>query len=239
VDAQKCVECIDGGDCASGHCVGHECVECEEDKNCPDADASHCDLNSHSCVGCTSNTHCGHLSATRACNTTARECVECNDDTTCAGKACIRSQHECSDVNVGALGVCGMCQADSMCGTNMKCVPMTFGSTSYGTYCAFTRSSRSGGNCSGARPYSQSVSVRSVDGSSQTYCAPPTSTTCEGVLDLTSVFGGTNCSGDSQCGRGIDDGNCNGNGRCTYGCVADTDCPSNTTCLTGLTCGVE
>jgi hypothetical protein len=124
-----------------------------------------------------------------------------------------------------------------MCKTNMKCAPLSFGGSNYGNYCVFTQASRSGGRCSNARPFSQAATLRSIDGSSQSYCIPPSSTTCDGVLDLTSVFGGVTCMSDNQCGRGIGDGNCNANQRCTYNCLADTDCPSNTTCLTGLTCG--
>jgi hypothetical protein len=239
MDAQKCVACLGDVDCPSGHCFEEEqtCVECEADEDCDDRAAAHCDTASHRCVGCTSSTHCGHLSATRACDTTARRCVECNDDTTCSGRSCIRTEHECSDVAVGSLSTCEACQADSMCGTNMKCIPMSFGNTTYGTYCAFTQASR--GRCSNARPFSQVSTVRSVDGSSQSYCVPPASTTCEGVLDLTSIRGGVDCVNDTDCGRPDidDDGNCNSNTRCTYGCAADIDCPDDLTCLTGLTCG--
>jgi hypothetical protein len=238
-DEKKCVACLDDVDCPSGHCFeeGQTCVECEADEDCDDPAAAHCDANSHRCVSCTSSTHCGHLSDTRACDTTARRCVECNDDTTCAGKSCIRGQHECSDVTVGSVSTCEACKADSMCGTNMKCIPMSFGGTSYGTYCAFTQSSR--GRCSSARPYSQASSVRSVDGSSQSYCVPPASTTCEGVLDLTSILGGgANCETDDDCGLGMGDGNCTANRACTYGCTNDMDCPAPTTCLTGLNCGI-
>jgi hypothetical protein len=122
-----------------------------------------------------------------------------------------------------------------MCGTNMKCIPMSFDGKSYGTFCAFTQSSR--GRCSNARPYSQASSVRSVDGSSQSYCVPPASTTCQGVLDLTTPFGGKNCAGTNECGLGMGDGICNAARRCTYGCADDVDCPAGLTCLTGLNCG--
>lgn len=237
-DVQTCVQCLDGSDCTSGHCVDQTCVQCEADSDCPNANASHCDTSTHTCVGCTVNSQCGHLSATRACDTANRRCVECNDDTTCGGTACLRAQHACSDVNVGSVDVCAACQADSMCMTNMKCIPLSFAGSSYGTYCAFTQTSRSGGRCSNARPYGQTSTVRSVDGSNQTYCIPATSTTCEGVLDLIRINGGESCTSDSQCGLGIDDANCNANQRCTYGCAAEVDCPSPLTCLPGRTCGL-
>jgi hypothetical protein len=237
VDAQKCVACLDGSDCASGHCVDQACVECEDDGDCGDADASHCDPSSHKCVGCTSTAQCEHLSATRACDTTNRRCVECNDDSTCSGKACLRAKHECSDVNVNSVDVCRACQADSMCMTNMKCISMSYNGSSYGTYCAFTQSSRSQGRCASARPYSQGATVRSVDGNNQTYCVPPSSTTCPGVLDLQIPRGGKSCTGAAVCGRGVGDGTCNVDMRCTYGCTDDVDCTSDTTCLSNLTCG--
>jgi hypothetical protein len=237
--AQKCVACLDGPDCASGHCVAQTCVECENDVDCSAANASHCDPTTHMCVGCTASSQCGHLSATRACDTTNRRCVECTDDTTCGQKACIRAQHLCSDVNRDSVDVCRECQADSMCMTNMKCIPVSFGGSTYGNYCAYTQTSRSGGRCSNERPYGRTSTVRSLDATStQTYCVPPTSTTCEGVIDLTNPNGGKSCTDDSACGRGIDDANCNGDLRCTYGCTAEVDCPSPLTCLAGLTCGL-
>jgi len=237
VEEQKCVACLTGAHCASDHCVAQTCVECEEDGDCGDPDASHCDPSSHMCVGCTANSQCGHLSATRACDTTNRRCVECNDDTTCAGKACLRAMHRCSTVNVNSLSECGACQADSMCEANMKCIAMSFGGSSYGTFCAFTQASRSQGRCANARPYTQAATVRSVDGSNQTYCVPPVNTSCPGVLDLLNPRGGKLCSGAAQCGLGMNDGQCNADMRCTYGCVGDVDCPSDLTCVPGLQCG--
>jgi hypothetical protein len=235
---QKCVACLDGPDCASGHCIAQACVECEDDGDCDDPDAARCDPTSHMCVGCTASSQCGHLSATRACDTTNRRCVECVDDTTCGGKACLRAMHRCSTVNTNSLSECGSCQADSMCMANMKCISMSFNGSGYGTYCAFTQASRSGGRCANARPYTQTATVRSVDGTSnQTYCVPPVNTSCPGVLDLLNPRGGKTCTGDAQCGLGMNDGNCNADMRCTYGCVGDVDCPSDLTCLAGPQCG--
>lgn len=236
-EAQKCVECKDDPDCPSDHCVDQVCVECEADADCPDADAAHCDPNSHSCVGCTSSAQCGHLSETRACDTGSKRCVECNDDTTCGNFACLRAQHICSDVRTNSLAVCTECQADSMCMSPMKCVPMSFSNNNYGNFCAFPASSRSQGRCSNARPYSQTANARSVDGSNQSYCVPPTSTTCKGVHDATTPIGGASCMGSGQCGEGIGDASCNADGRCTYGCMEDADCPTSLMCLPGLSCG--
>jgi hypothetical protein len=140
---------------------------------------------------------------------------------------------------VGALGVCTACQADSMCMTNMKCIGMSFSGSGYGNYCAFTQSSRSQGRCASARPYTGISTVRSVDGSNQTYCVPPSSTSCPAVIDAVKPPGGKTCTGDAVCGLGRNDGNCNADQRCTYGCLDDVDCPTGATCLAGLSCGVE
>jgi hypothetical protein len=236
-EEKTCVACLDDPDCSTGHCYDHQCVQCEADDDCDDPNAAHCDPNAHRCVGCTSSAQCGHLSATRACDTANKRCVECNDDTTCGGNSCLRAQHECSDVRVGSVNVCEECQADTMCASPMKCIPQSFSGRNLGNFCAYPASSRSGGRCSSARPYSQSANARSVDGSNQAYCVPPMSTTCKGVLDATTPRGGKTCSGDAVCGEGINDANCNGDQRCTYNCVQDADCPEGASCLTGLTCG--
>lgn len=235
--AQKCVQCLVNDDCPSKHCVDKTCVECETDANCKDPAASHCDTASHKCVGCTSNTQCGHLTQTRACDIAAKRCVQCNDDTTCSGKACIRATHMCSNVTVGSLSVCSECAADSQCMTNMKCVELRYDSQAYGTYCVFTRASRSGGSCSNARPYSQQLqNARSVDGTTTNYCIPFMRTTCPGVLDVALGSSGQTCEENADCGLGTGDALCS-DGKCTYSCSAAVDCPVGLDCPTVGTCG--
>lgn len=237
-EAQVCVECTDDVHCNSGFCLEQECVECKVDSDCTDPAASRCDPTTRTCVGCANNASCGHLDDTPACDTGTRRCVECVDDTTCDGTACIRSRHVCSDVPVFSLDDCEACEADTMCKTNMRCVPLQFDSVTYGNHCVFTRASRPGGSCSNARPYTQSISARSVDGSSATtYCAPVETTSCPAVLDVAIGASGSVCSGTPDCGLGRGDGQCIDQ-RCTYNCVAnDNNCPIGVACNAGGLCG--
>jgi hypothetical protein len=237
--AQKCVQCLEGTDCASGHCIGQQCVECEEDMNCLDPTKSHCNASTHECEGCSSNSQCGHLAATKACDIQNSKCVQCTDETTCANKACIRAQHTCSNVGVNSVDVCLPCQADAMCKTNSKCVALTRQGQTYGNYCVFTRQSRSGGTCANARPYTQSFSARTIDSAtSSSYCVPISTTSCPGVLDVAQGASGKACSMNSECGLGMGDAICS-DGKCTYGCTIgnDEDCPEGLSCLPNAICG--
>ncbi len=239
--AQTCVECLDDGDCESNHCVNKKCVECEADTDCPSATAARCDPTSHECVGCTSNSQCAHVNggALPACS--SRVCVQCNDDTHCPNRrACIRAQHTCSTVQTNTLDPCVECQADSMCKTDMRCVPLEWMGETYGSYCAYIRSTRQGGSCMNARGFTQSYTSASTDNATPApYCIPHTTTTCPGFLSIARGGSGSTCaSGTSQCGIGEGDAICSPNDLCTIACDGeDRNCPSGLTCATGGFCG--
>ena len=118
---------------------------------------------------------------------------------------------------------------------------MTFGSppAKVGSYCLIARGQLSGMRCSyPGFPVSQPAQP-SVDGFSVITCAPPTTTTCPGLLDASGAR--KNCDNDSSvCGiAGLQDAACEeGVQRCSYNCAANNDCPSPLTCVAGNICGV-
>jgi hypothetical protein len=235
VPEMVCVECTEDSHCGDELCEGNTCVECRGDDNCPDRNAARCDQESHECAACTEDSQCAHLRDTPVCS--SGRCVECNDDRTCDGRSCIRSEHRCSDIPVGSLRVCDDCEADSMCASGMRCIPLSYDSRTVGHYCAWTRSSR---GCASRRPYSRELgSVRSIDGTNEAHCGPPARTTCEGVRDAVVGQNGMLCpSGSSdECGaEDFDDALCV-DGRCTYTCSNTNECPSELTCLANGSCG--
>ena len=222
-----CVECFADTDCASGkHCLVPEnrCVDCVDGWDCDDFNLGYCGPD-YTCIPCVSGDNCAHFGAAKACDVETGACVQCLDDSTCGENACIRTKHVCSTVKQGSLPACSLCDADSQCGANLKCVNLSFGGQASDTYCLYTRSllSCAASVTSATRPYTRNLPATSVDGEVGSYCAPQT--TCEALRDASTPVGGKTCSGPAACGLGVDDAVCNSASRCTYVCTADVDCP--------------
>jgi hypothetical protein len=240
VKTQKCAQCTQDSHCPSGHCLNQQCVECKVDADCPDADSARCDQTSHMCVGCNSDANCMRLSETPVCDTGSGDCVECNNDSTCGDKSCIQAQRKCSDVTQRSVEVCRECAADSMCRSGMRCVALDFSGTPTGSYCVYVRTSRPSSSCNNARPYTQQVTRSSIDSGATSFCIPPSTTSCPGVLSVSRGASGESCSGSSEdeCGLpNLDDAVCK-DMRCTYVCnSSDLNCPEGLLCLPVGLCG--
>ena len=235
--AQKCVQCTDPSHCGSGHCVKQRCVECEADDDCGNPKKARCDLTTNTCTTCSGDRNCTHLDETTVCDADSGSCVECNNDSTCGDKACIRAQHTCSDVTRGSLDVCIKCAADSMCRSGMRCVSLNFAGEPTDSYCVFLKSMRPSSSCNNARPYTQQFSHASIDNVSTTFCIPPATTSCPGVLSVVNGASGDLCSTAAQCGLGRGDAICN-DMRCTYACNGQSlNCAEGLSCLPNGVCG--
>ncbi|HKU41759.1 MAG TPA: hypothetical protein VJR89_26560 [Polyangiales bacterium] len=232
---KKCVECLNDGQCASGHCLNQECVECKTDNDCESSDRARCNPSTHTCTGCNADSQCARFGDTPVCDDGTSRCVECNDDSTCGNNSCIRSKHQCSNVPRGSVATCRECEADTMCQTGMRCVPLSFSGSATGSYCVYLRSARSG-NCANARGYTQTITRTSIDNSSSSFCIPPATTSCPGSVAAQPGVSGSLCTDVPDCGLGINDAICNAS-RCTYSCSSTTDCHEGLTCLPSHVCG--
>ena len=79
----NCVQCLsdDGGACAGKLCsASYSCIECRENKDCKNPDASFCNLGSGTCVPCSegSDSQCNHITGKGVCS--AGQCVQCRRD---------------------------------------------------------------------------------------------------------------------------------------------------------------
>jgi hypothetical protein len=219
-------------------------VECLVPADCDTATASRCDAGT--CVECETNDDCDHIAGKGVCD--GGECVQCTtaDETACAGKSCNPATNACTNTNVGSVGTCKPCIADSECtGGNMadpnsRCVPMEFdGTPRQGGFCL----RRVAKTC--AKPFQTPITTASLSGAaSEQYCGiDQENVRCEAVLDL---IGDADCSGglDTSCGCARDtNGACTGPGegglcetvgvnanKCTYACGATAQCPNGTVC---------
>jgi hypothetical protein len=243
-----CVQCLANTDCTDASkplCALqpddpglHSCVQCFTDDDCHSPGQSHCQDNS--CVACTDSSQCTRLTGTAVCDVErGAGCVECVDNTstkTCAGNACIITKRECSTVSFRSLPACSRCESDAECGPNMFCVTMAFGSATDRLFCALD--SATSGGCVMLRGYTQTVTLKSVDGAQRAVCLPPLSTTCEGVAD---TIKHASCRGAADCGAvDLADGHCGETTmQCTYGCKKPEDCPAGMTCGTSQDCEIS
>ncbi len=248
-DQNVCVECIDA--CDSGHCFENVCVECYQQNHCGQ---QRCLVDQNICVDCLVSEDCispdasvcGPANACEACVDDAGclgvdnrcdegVCVECTiatEATDCGGKSCDPATNECTTTDVGTVGVCEACVADSECGMNARCIKLKFQSmTDLGGYCFNTFTS----GCS--RPYASRYNSPSVSGApAEDYCGiDVTRTTCEAIADMISD---TSCTSPDDCGvMGIEDGLCETvsglSNRCTYRCVNEAECNQNRICTGG------
>ena len=135
------------------------CVQCASDSDCPTAAAAQCSEITNTCVPCTANTHCAHLTSTPACKDPGPSgtCVPCVVDADCpnaaaakcsAGNTCIActDSNQCSHLTSqpicktsGPSGVCVQCTSHSHCPTTKaNCLAANFcvGCTSTEHHCA-------------------------------------------------------------------------------------------------------
>ena len=243
----------------------HECVGCGSDEHCTDlagrpacesgvcyecsttnasactGETPRCDTAGHSCVQCLAHADC-HEAAAGQCDET-HHCVPCTDDEHCAGVA---------DLPHCAAGTCVACAGYAHCPTGQVCNYTTHACVEAcrechtepddcadvlgaGFYCdrdwadparwhCFQRAVAEFPACE--RPW-----VRFPTG----ICMPPTTTTCQGLLEFGQVCdpreSALTCGDDDIAG----DGACpDPEGYCTYRCI-DTEfhdewCPTGASC---------
>lgn len=253
-----CVECLSETDCDAPNlaCVAGSCEACDGNEDCTTPGASSCDTTSHTCVSCTVDADCDHLTATTVCDTTgvAGVCVECNgdDESACGATVCDVAAMTCTDTPANSAGLCESCISDRQCNAGQVCVAMTWDDpatgaadpVAVGQYCLWRRDATEAGapmgSCaSNGRPYAATDMVTTVSGAAETVCTLAVST-CEALSDYRT----TNCmtldgAGDARCG--VDaraDGFCRAldavTNRCTVQCTSDDDCRPGVTCNTGV-----
>ncbi len=205
---------------------GNACVECNENADCSNEGAPHCNAD-NTCGQCVANEDCGRWG--KVCST--GQCVQCTPETEVAqcpdrdpkpgdqGPACDPVALTCTGAPRGSVSGCGACASDSECEDGSRCVSMTFSSQPHGQYCVQIAPA---GFCPDGAPSKSSAT--SVLGIEDEYCFPREKlTTCEAVSDF-----GDACSADADCGaEGLGDGLCKGPDgakRCTYACSGDSDC---------------
>ena len=136
-----CVEClpdaVDACDDAAPVCVNRVCV-CEADSDCRAPDFAVCNTTTQKCVPCMNDADCtdirGLPNDTNICldNGTCVDCTPDEEATTCEDNvSCNPQTNECTETEVGSLGVCQECVADSECGDGTqqpseehRCVPL-------------------------------------------------------------------------------------------------------------------
>jgi hypothetical protein len=242
IEATKtCVECTaEGGGCRPNQVcdVLHgDCVECLQNADCKDPNASVCDLATHTCKRCepSSESDCGHIKDKHVCM--AGTCVQCTKDKLDACKvqssptktvqnACHALTHTCTENELRKTPPCGECVSDAQCWSGHACVGANLGNEPLANqwYCLPMREL----NCASARPYSAPAPARkTIDGVTQDICSLRVAscgalnnyinTFCgvdlDGMpipLDAAGVPQAPSANGDSRlCGvPGVDDGYC-------------------------------
>lgn len=214
-----------------GHDAGQ--VPCSSSADCLSPTASHCSSATDTCVGCSSDAECDHLSATPECDEDEHRCGACTPDTEatrCGAKACNPITLECTPTDRNSLTLCEECAADSECepfvdggaAVEVDCVPLSYEGIERGTYCIPRRHATEGCIAVGL---STVVESTSVNGLTTNRChVDEALTTCEAVRDHEA---GTPCTASTEmavCGSGtLHDGLCR-DGKCTYRCDEHTDC---------------
>jgi hypothetical protein len=135
---------------------------------------------------------------------------------------------------------CSECVRDAECQTGMLCVPMRFGATPVGNFCAWRQAAAGtgapAGNCLNSPPYVRSTTATSVDGVNTNVCVLQTST-CAAHDDFRTPT--TTCTmpgmADPGCGApSVSDGFCAPGPLCTVECSSYIDCP-----CTGPSCTMQ
>ena len=223
--------------------AGPEASVCTSNSECPEANASRCEVAAGTCAACEANADCSHIEGKGVCDNGT--CVECTLETEaerCGDNSCNPATNECTDSPRDSTQICSPCVSDSECdGDDTFCVPMQFSPdgeplTQLGGFCLREEPDE---GC--PRPYSSAISRATLSGvQSKTFCgvAEPL-TTCRAVLDLIEDVPKP-CSAATDCGLAdIDDGLCqqiSGSGIntvCTYACDSAAQCPTDKPCPSG------
>lgn len=242
----ECDECVRGatpttctGDRPVCDATGH-CVQCEEDVDCPDPDASHCV--DAQCTPCALDAECGHVvdgtTMLDVCDTarapaTCVECLEATEELYCYRDSmpygCDRTTGRCAETP-RSRDTCDACTHDYECIRGRRCIDLEVAGASVGTFCLLERSATQecGDTSAVFQPYSHPRAATSVDGADGTFCFPPPDTSCQTLLDYNS----RPCDSDDDCGLpGVADGDCPPiGGRCSYTCGGDLDCSASSNC---------
>ena len=184
----SCVDCIDDTHCGTKLCntTSHTCVDCIENTTCTTPDASKCDTNNtNTCIACTHNDDCAHLTDTPRCETGICK-VECKKETDCEnGNICnLAPNHQdyqtCVPAPAKKASQCQPCVADAECKEGYHCIPMLFKGNPHGNYCLETEAHVKG--CK--QPWQTKISRVSLDGAAAvSHCGLAESkTTCEAVV---------------------------------------------------------
>jgi hypothetical protein len=254
-------ETEDGEHVADDGFSGRRCVECEADEHCTQPDASRCDVQTNTCVGCTGSEQCEHLSATPVCDVTTGECVQCTSEESAAcdeGRVCNMAAgsadyRTCSDFEVASTGQCGECVNDDQCVEGYKCVPEQLNArVPTGKRHCMKEAPEEG--CAEKAPFVVSVPATSLNGVEGRFCTLRYATCAsyamykKGPDVVPEGFpgaGAPTCVNNDSCGLpGLDIAVCvvytDNVNRCTYACFEDEDCPRNppVSCVSGY-CSVD
>jgi hypothetical protein len=244
-----CVECLPGmeeacDDTAPVCDPTRKVCLCNEDTDCDTPELARCNAITEECAPCESDDDCDDLpdlpDDKNICNDGT--CLDCTPDTeseACKNDvSCNPATNECTETEVGSLGVCDACVADSECGDvnkdpsdDHRCVPMFYPSEPI----RFPDRERGfclvaiAGGCE--QPYSIRLEGRtSLTGAPpDDYCGIDESlTTCPAVADL---LENRRCDSgeDTECFQ--PGGICRRVGvlinRCTYACGLAAQCPAD------------
>jgi hypothetical protein len=226
----QCVQCTMDAQCGpNAHCdtTAHACVACLSNDHCPES-APLCGAD-HKCTACNANAECTRFS--KVCDAAAHQCVQCTsatEATACGANAC-KPDHTCGSRRRTSVNTCLLCEADSECVSDHKCIAMRYRGTAAGAYCLKTGA----GGCNA--PYATPITRASVSGAPATaYCGiDETRASCAAVVSLMSS---KQCGllGAVECGMG---GRCETVGlvanQCTYACTYPNDCPERRSCPVG------
>lgn len=244
-----CSDClVDAGAKRADWNGARRCVECETDEHCTQTDASRCDAETNTCVGCTASEQCEHLSATPVCDVTAGECVQCTLEESAAcgeGRVCNMAEgtvsyRTCSEFEVASTGLCGECVNDEQCIEGYKCaLEALFYTPAIPTGKRYCLKETPEEGCAGEAPFVIDAWAKTVNGAEGRFCALRYATCASYLMygkgpDVVpegyTEEGAPTCLRDESCGLPeLNDGVClvyTGNvSRCTYECFDDYDCP--------------
>lgn len=250
IEDQGCVQCTENDD---AYCVermqvcktgAFDCVACNTSADCNAPDAAHCNEETNDCEACESDADCDNVDGLPRCEMASALCVQCTpatEEADCGEKSCDPRTFACTNTNVGSVGTCEECVADSECGEDgNRCVAMTYQDEPYPDletgFCLKTTE----GGCQ--QPYSITLSAR------QSLSGPPADNYC-GINEQLATCEAVRALVENQvCPSGEEDGCPQPSGlcrqvgdlqnRCTYPCASVVECLENDPVgRPGSTCG--